>query len=335
MADNFTLSDGVWHDTLEYLCDEIFDFTTINGFFFILIFIFSITGNGLLLCVLVFYENLKNATNLFIFNLICSDLAFTLTLPFWAIYYLHHWVFGDFFCKFVTAAYFVGVYSSVILLTAMTVDRFITVVLYNWSSTWLTRQRYTIGACAGAWVISIAASLSNAINVQVETNMDNITTCEASIDSHGDRVGYYLQVTLLFFLPFAIIVFCYSAILKTVLQASNRRRYRTVVVILCIVSAFFICWGPYNMFLFIENFYEPQSCKAEERMETAYNVCRILAFSHCCMNPLLYVLSQKLRKHLSDLLSCKNVKRRHMERETGQNNSGFQNAMELSANAFK
>ncbi|XP_034038498.1 C-C chemokine receptor type 3-like [Thalassophryne amazonica] len=91
--------------------------------------ILSLLANLLVLVILVKYENLKSLTNLFILNMACSDLIFTITLPFWAVYYLNHWVFGVFLCHFVEAAYFVGMYSSIILLTAMTVDRFATVVL--------------------------------------------------------------------------------------------------------------------------------------------------------------------------------------------------------------
>lgn len=290
MASNSTMSDG----GVKYICNETFDFETISGAFFILIFIFSVTGNVLLLCVLIIYENLKNVTNLFVLNLACSDLVFTFTLPFWAVYHLHHWVFGDFACKFMTAAYIVGLYSSVILLTAMTVDRFVTVVLHNWPNKPVRRQRCAMAACAAAWTISIAASVSDAIQMKVEIQWNDLYSCEGPSDGPNVYLGYYLQVSLLFFLPFAIIVFCYCAILKTVLQASNRKRHRTVVVVLCIVTAFFLCWGPYNILLLIQSLHEPEGCDEQKHWDIACSICHILAFSHCCMNPLLYMLSQKL-----------------------------------------
>lgn len=320
MANNFTGNDGGVNNSSDvgYRNDETFTINTITGAFFILIFIFSVMGNCLLLCVLVFYENLKNVTNLFTLNLACSDLIFTVTLPFWAVDQLQHWIFGDFACKFMTLLYFLGFYSSVILLTAITVDRFIIVVLHNWPSKPLRRQRCAMVACAAAWAISIAASVSDAIKVKVKIHFYS-STCEEHSDVSDEKLGYYLQVSLLFFLPFAIVIFCYSAILKTVLQAKNRKRHRTVVVVLCIVAAFFICWGPYNIVLVL-SLYEPES-----HYEVAYNICLILAYSHCCMNPLLYMLSQKLRRHLLDLLRCEKARRRKRERGTGQSTSVFQN----------
>ncbi|XP_075954417.1 chemokine XC receptor 1-like [Anarhichas minor] len=334
MESNSTVSGGHVDDSSDvvYLCDEMFDFNTFSGAFFILIFIFSVAANCLLLLVLVTHENLKDVTNLFILNLACSDLIFSFTLPFWAVYYLHHWVFGEFTCKLMTAVYIVGLYSSTVLLTAMTVDRFIIVVLHNWPINSVKRQRFAMVACVASWVIGTAASLRDAFKVKVE-HSDGISSCEDPSDDHDIKLGYYLQVSLLFFLPLAIIVFCYSAILKTVLQAPNRKRYRTVVVVLCIVAAFFICWGPFNILLFIASFYEPKDCDATERLEIAYSICRILAYSHCCMNPLLLMHSQKLRRHLLDLLCCKKAKKKNREIDIGQSASVYQNVYFVAQNS--
>lgn len=321
----------VYDGGLVYLCEPGTDFDSINAAFFWLIFIVSVTGNGLLLHILFHFENLRNVTNLFVLNLTCSDLVFTITLPFWAIYHTSHWVFGDLACKFLTAAYFVGLYSSVILLTAITVDRFITVVVQNQLSTSVRRHRCAMGACAGAWIISIAASLSEAVDTVVEEVRDGFFTCGASSSYSDSKLGYYLQVSLLFFLPFAIIVFCYSAILRTVMHTSNRRKLRTVMVVLSIVLVFFVCWGPYHIMLLVHTLYQPRGCIAEESFYLANDICRLLAYSHCCMNPLLYMFSQKLRRHLVRLFRCETVRRRNSDRGSRQGSSNvFQNGVVTS-----
>ncbi|XP_006792463.1 chemokine XC receptor 1-like [Neolamprologus brichardi] len=312
MENNMTTNDGV-RDPVHYSCTV--EFPIFTGTFFILIFISSLIGNSLLLCVLFIYEGLKSITNIFILNLACSDLIFTITLPFWAVHHLHHWVFGDFICKFMTAAFFAGLYSSVILLTAMTVARFIRVVLPNWKNNHAIRKKCAVGACIAAWIISISASLSDATKVKVKSRFGK----NYCYDESEDKLGRYLQVSLLFFLPFAIIIFCYSAILKTVLQGLNRKKHKTIAVLLCIVAASFICWGPYHIMLLIKSLNTNNDCKVLKWLEVAYNICEMLAYSHCCMNPLLYMLSKKLRKHLLNLLRCKNVRRKNRERDTRQN----------------
>ncbi|KAK1878652.1 C-X-C chemokine receptor type 6 [Dissostichus eleginoides] len=207
------------------VCERVFVMETFRGSSFILIFILSIIGNCLLLYAISLYENLRNVTNLFVLNLACSDLMITVTLPFWAIGDLQDWVFGDFACTFLTSARIVGVYSSVILLTAMTVDRFITVVLHNMPRNKVRRQRFAALSCAAAWIISISVSIHVATKVTVE-DWGGRSRFLISI-SYVD-LAFQLAVSLLFFFLLSIIVFCYSAILKTVLQASNRRKHRTM-----------------------------------------------------------------------------------------------------------
>ncbi|KAM3866250.1 chemokine XC receptor 1 [Diretmus argenteus] len=330
---NGTVLDYCGDGEVEYLCDDLAFTGSISAALFFLIFIFSVTGNGLLLCVLIRYEDLKKVTNIFVLNLACSDLVFTLTLPFWAVDQLSHWIFRDFACKFLMGAFFVGLYSSVILLTAMTVDRFATVVVQKWPSTSGRRQKCAVGACSVAWVVSILASLSDAINSQVEDRGEGTFTCGASstLESTEVKIGYYLQVSLLFFLPCAIIIFCYSAILRTILHAVTRKKHRTVVVVLCIVVAFFMCWAPYNVLVLVLSLYEPQSCSAQEHLYFAFEICRLLAYSHCCMNPVLYMLSQKFRGHLVHLLRCGKAQRNEMEMQKSNDlNSGRMDNVTLS-----
>ena len=320
-----------YDDGASYLC-EISDFGTIISSIYISIFVFSLAGNVLVLGVLLFGEKLKNVTSVFVLNLACSDLVFTLTIPFFAYYQLHHWVFGEYACKFVTAAYIVGVYSSVILLTALTVDRFVTVVL-QWPNNPTRRKRFAVISCAAAWFISGAASVNDAIKVKVELQSNNLSSCEDSSQNSEVNLGYYLQVALLFFLPFAIIMFCYSVIIKTILRASNRRMYRPVIMILCIVAVFFICWGPYNIILIIKIFYKPQTCYMEESLYIAYTVCHIIAYSHCCMNPLLYMIPATFRKHLWKVLCCRNSEKMERETAVGRSNISLHNTVLMTQNS--
>ncbi|XP_037537281.1 chemokine XC receptor 1-like [Nematolebias whitei] len=286
---NLTDDGGDDGDGNIIICNS-FDFSTINGYIFILITIISVIGNILLIFALHTQKDLNSVIKTHILNLACSDLIFTASLPFWSYYHLHHWIFGDFMCKFITMVHFVGLYSSIFILTALTVDRFIAVVLNKWWNNNL-RKRCAVGASVAAWIISIAASVYDTSKIQVEEDY----YCEANYDVD---LGYYFQVSLLFLLPLIIIIFCLFAIIMTVFQSTSRQRHKAIGIVFCTISAYFICWGPYNFLLFIKFLYEPKGCKAVELLETTYNICRILAFSHCCVNPSLCLLSQTVRRHL-------------------------------------
>lgn len=294
------------NDSLVYFCDdEGLDFAAVDGALFAVIFILSFAGNVFIACALLLQKTRNTVTNLFVLNVVFADLAFALTLPFWSVYYLHHWVFGTTMCKLVFVLYITGQYSSIILLTAMTVDRFQTIVL-QWPKNCGRRLRCAQAACVAAWLIGVGASVGDARNAEVITYEDH-WLCEDSSDSGTITVGFYLQVSLLFFLPFAVIAFCYSAILKTVLRASNRKKQRTVVMVLCIVVAFFVCWAPYSVLLLVSASVKEYDCSVKQRLSMATSVCRLLAFCHCCVNPVLYMSSQKLQKILWDFLRSKIV----------------------------
>ncbi|XP_073705919.1 chemokine XC receptor 1 [Garra rufa] len=273
-----------------------------TGVCYAMIFCLSILGNGFLVCALTCYEDLKRATNLFMFCLALFDLLFTLTLPFWCVELLDHWIFGDVVCKIATAAYFVGIYGSLILLTAMTLDRFVVVVIRSY---WLTRSRRlkcSKAACVAAWIISLIACLRDSIAAKAEERHIKTYDCKSSSE-YDDNVGYYAQTILLFLVPFAIIVFCYTKIILTLMTTSARQKYRTVIMVLCIIIAFFICWGPYHIIMVLMSIYGFDECE-HKQLHVAFIVCRILAFSHCCMNPVLYIVRGKYRNLLTSILFC-------------------------------
>lgn len=278
------------------------DYRMTTAVCYAVVFCLSILGNGFLICALTCYEDLKRATNLFMFCLALFDLLFTLTLPFWCVEFLHHWVFGDVACKIVTGAYFVGIYGSLILLTAMTLDRFVVVVVRSY---WLTRSRRlkcSKAACVGAWIISLIACMRDSVASKAQIDHIDTYACK-STNTEDDTVGYYSQLILLFLIPFAIIVFCYTKIILTLMSTSTRQKHRTVILVLCIVIAFFICWGPYHIIIVLMSIYEFDA-SVHYDLHVAFVVCRILAFSHCCMNPALYILRGKYRNLLSSFLFC-------------------------------
>ncbi len=87
------------------------------------------------------------------------------------------------------------------------------------------------------------------------------------------------------------------------MSTSTRQKYKTVILVLCIVIAFFICWGPYHIIIVLMSIYGFDACE-HYQLHVAFIVCRILAFSHCCINPALYIVRGKYRNLLSSLLFC-------------------------------
>ncbi|KAF7692394.1 chemokine XC receptor 1 [Silurus meridionalis] len=293
------------NDSYEYIYDGLIvqchleKYDHISGICFIAICCFSFLGNGLLVYALARYEDLKRVTMLFLLYLAVFDLLFTMTLPFWAVDHLIEWIFGDFMCKVLTGAYFVGLYGSLMLLTAMTVDCFFFIVVRSQWFTWRRRLYCAKAAFVGSALISFGASMKEVLNSTVETE-HSVRLCR-SLSSDDDHVGYYTQFAMLFVLPLVIISLCYGKILHTIMSSSGRRRYKTVLVVFLIILAFVVCWGPYHVVLIVK----PQKPIANCRLDQIFIACRILAYFHCCVNPLLFLIRARSRKILSTLLCCK------------------------------
>uniref|UniRef100_A0A671KFM4 Chemokine XC receptor 1-like n=1 Tax=Sinocyclocheilus anshuiensis TaxID=1608454 RepID=A0A671KFM4_9TELE len=265
--------------------------TAITPVIFIIIVLFSCVGNTLVVWVLVKYENLKSLTNTFLLNLALSDLIFTFGLPFWAYYYIYGWTLGDPACKAVNFVFYTGYYSSIIFLTVLTIHRYMAVV-HPMSVVMSRKSLHCYVTSLVIWIISLCAAIPQA-------RFNSVVT--------------YLQNSF-FIIAFVIIAFCYTVILGRLLRPTSHTRRKTVQLILFIVVFFFLGWGPYNVAIFLDSLISWKispfnDCKLSESIDYLMYVSRMVAFSHCCLNPVFYVfMGIKFRNHLKKMLwtYCKN-----------------------------
>ncbi|XP_008935568.1 PREDICTED: chemokine XC receptor 1 [Merops nubicus] len=265
-----------------------------------LVFLFSLLGNCLVLWILFKYENLTSLTNVFIIDLCVSDLVFSCMLPFWAVEQSFGWVFGEFLCRASNAVFSVGYYSGVFFLSALTALRYVSVV--SPLST-LPSQTRRCGLLLSLliWAGSVLIVVPEVIHTTVQENLEGHKICDFA-EWKWKKVDIY-QRNVLFLLSFGVILFCYFKILIILLRTRSRRKHRTVKLILIIVLAFFLCWAPYNILSFLFTFPSP-TCQYLKDTSLAFYISRQIAFSHCCLNPVLYVLvGVKFKRHLFRLCS--------------------------------
>ncbi|XP_029445517.1 C-C chemokine receptor type 3-like [Rhinatrema bivittatum] len=291
------------HDTIQFGASII-------PIFYHLVFICSILGNGLILFILVKYEKMKTVTNLFILNLVVSDLLFAFSLPFWATYYSSEWIFGDGMCKLMTVVYYLGFYSCILFLTMMTMDRYLAVV-HAVSAARTRRICYATVASIIVWAISLLATIPKFFLYGTRKDFREGILCEetgyaADNIQTWKLVGYYQQLILFFLIPLAIILYCYLLIVVKLFRTKMHGKYKAVKLIFIIVLVFFLCWTPYNVVVFLKTRQKSQvsardSCNNE--LDYAFYICRNIAYFHCCINPFFYTfVGTKFRRHLSVLL---------------------------------
>ncbi|XP_035860945.1 chemokine XC receptor 1-like isoform X4 [Sander lucioperca] len=292
-----TTTDNYYYEDYD---DEICNTNGVNQFvavftpvFFSIVIILSLLGNILVIVILAKYENLKSLTNAFILNLAVSDLFFTAGLPFWAYSHMYGWTLGEHVCKIVNFVFYIGFYSSGILLILMTAHRYVA-VMNPLSNIVSTTGSYSVVACVIIWLVSILVASPAFIFTKVEQNH-----C-VNANSYWSLWGIYQQNSL-FIVSSVVFMFCYSQIMCRLLRpTAQRRKNKTLKLIFTLMVVFFVSWAPYNVVLFQKSLYfwpQPpadsktvaETCKTLEQLDYAFYISQLFAFSHCCLNPVFYV----------------------------------------------
>lgn len=283
------------------------DITDITNFsshllppFYIAIFIVSMLGNGAVLWILFKFEKLNTVTNIFLINLVASDLVFTLGMPFRAVYHSSEWSFGQVGCKLMNGTYYLGFYSSVLFLTLMTFDRYLAVVHAVASAKW-RQSCYAYISASIVWIVS--ALMSVEIFLYYDLNPDPLQglICTEMGDPKHKIIGTYFQVALFFIFPLVVVLYCYIRIGLRVLSTRMRSKQRPLKLIFAIVVLFFMCWTPYNVILVMKENDSENYC--DYSLYYLQYITHSIANLYFCINPVLYTfLGRKFQSHVRRLL---------------------------------
>ncbi|XP_030359978.1 proteinase-activated receptor 2-like [Strigops habroptila] len=270
------------------------------------ILLVGLPANALACWVLV--TNFRRCSStLFLLNLASADLLFALLLPFKISYHLlgNHWLFGDYLCRTMMAFFYGNMYSSILFLTCIGLERYISVMhpfLWKGSSqTWVK-----VGVCVGIWLV-VGLGMTPLLLCPQTSHISslNITTCHDVLgkDKHTFLVYYFLcLVGLGFGLPFVIMTISYSCILVQLL--AKERRYGQVVHVLAVVLLVFIlCFTPSNVLLFIHYMLEAKGCHNVTYIW--YTVALVLSAFNNCFDPFVYFyVSRDFRSWVRDAGGC-------------------------------
>ncbi|MBN3321472.1 CXCR1 protein, partial [Atractosteus spatula] len=267
------------------------------------VFLLSLLGNILVIYVICCMEKQKSSTEIYLLNLAISDLFFTLTLPFWVVYENSEWIFGDFMCKLVSVMQEANFYSGILLLACISIDRYLAIV--HATQAFIKKRLLVRTLCIGVWLMAALLSLPILIYRQAFNSVSRKRIiCYEHINA--EQLGKwrvairFLRHTVGFFIPLVIMVFCYGFTMKTLCQTRSGQKHRAMRVIFSVVLAFIICWLPYNVIMFVDTLMRgnviTETCSLQNQIDATMQVTQILAFMHCCINPILYAfIGQKFR----------------------------------------
>ncbi|KAG5267485.1 hypothetical protein AALO_G00222280 [Alosa alosa] len=276
-----------------------------------IIFLLGIIGNGLVVIVMGYQRKSRTMTDKYRLHLSVADLLFVLTLPFWAVEAASdQWYFGGFMCVAVHMIYTVNLYSSVLILAFISLDRYLAVVRATNSQgprKLLAERIIYVGVWLPAALLTVPDLVfAKAENITVRTSCQRVYPEPSSVW----RAAFQFQhIVVGFVLPGLVILICYCIIISKLAHGTKGTQKRkalktTVVLIVC----FFSCWLPYCAGILVDTLLilnvVPHSCELEQGLEKWIFVTEALAYFHCCLNPILYAfLGVKFKKSARSALS--------------------------------
>ncbi|XP_076995505.1 proteinase-activated receptor 1 [Tamandua tetradactyla] len=269
-----------------------------------------------LTAILVFVVKMKvrKPAVVYMLHLALADLLFVGVLPFKIAYYFSggDWRFGSGMCRFVTAAFYCNMYASVLLMTAISVDRCLAVVYPIRSLSWRTLGR-AAGACLAVWAVALGGVVPLLLQEQTTRVPGlNITTCHDVLNAtllQGYYANYFSAFSaVFFFVPLAISTVCYACIIRCLSSsavANRSKKSRALFLSAAVFCIFVICFGPTNVLL-IMHYSSLSLHPATEAAYFAYLLCVCVSSISCCIDPLVYYFaSSECQRYLYSILCCK------------------------------
>lgn len=263
--------------------------------FYTLVFVVSVPLNLLAVAMFVRYIRPKKPAVIYMLNLSCTDLFFGLLLPFKISYHYHgnNWIYGEWMCRAVTAAFYCNMYCSVLLISSIGMDRLLAVVYPIASLTWRSPQTASL-VCITIWLLALGgvAPLLSSTQTVFLPSLD-ITTCHdvQDVDKLQSYYLYFFPVyaSVFFFVPLVLTVGCYVRIVQVLAAANveNRsKKTRAVVMTVLVLVMFVLCFTPTNILLMVH--YVQLSHSSSDSSYQAYLLSLCVGSLSCCMDPLLY-----------------------------------------------
>ncbi|KAL4669951.1 hypothetical protein H8959_008505 [Pygathrix nigripes] len=235
------------------------------------IFLFPIgfVGNILILVVNISFREKMTIPDLYFINLAVADLILVADSLI-EVFNLHEQYYDiAVLCTFMSLFLQVNMYSSVFFLTWMSFDRYIALARAMRCSLFRTKHHARL-SCGLIWMASVSATLVPFTAVHLQ-HTDEACFCFADV-----REVQWLEVTLGFIVPFAIIGLCYSLIVRVL-----------------------------NVFISVHLLQrtQPGAAPCKQSFRHAHpltgHIVNLAAFSNSCLNPLIYsFLGETFREKL-------------------------------------
>ena len=184
--------------------------------------VLGVTGNSLVIYVIVSCQRMRTVTNFLLLNLAVADLSFVVVIPPSTAYVFatNRWPFGDAACRLMhylvnVTAYVINVtaYVTVYTLVLISVIRYMTIVHATSTARYRTTSR-VVAMIVSVWILTLV--VNTPVLANYGTTVDPLTgTSDCVIASLSAAKQLYASFFVFaYVVPLAIIVVCSVGILR-------------------------------------------------------------------------------------------------------------------------
>ncbi|KAK9975298.1 hypothetical protein ABG768_023351 [Culter alburnus] len=296
----------------------------IIAFLILIIGTLGVTGNALVMFAFYSNKKLRNLPNYFIMNLAVSDFLMAITQsPMFFINCLYkEWMFGELGCKIYAFCGALFGITSMINLLAISIDRYL-VITKPLQTIQRNSKRRTSLAILCIWLYSLAWSLAPLIGWSSYIPEGLMTSCtwDYVSPSPANRSYTMMLCCFVFFIPLAMILFCYLFMFLSIRQASRdlerlssqkssfvkhqsmRSEWKLAKIAAVVIVVYVLSWAPYACVTLI-------AWAGHANILTPYSktLPAVIAKSSAIYNPFIYaIIHTKYRATLAEKvpgLSC-------------------------------
>ncbi|KAM9033023.1 P2Y purinoceptor 2-like [Sarcophilus harrisii] len=241
-----------------------------------------------------------SCSTIYLANLMVADLLYLATLPFLIVNYSlgDRWPFGAALCRLVRFLFYTNLYGSVLLLTCISVHRFLG-VCYPVRSLALRTRRLARRGAGAAWALVVAQALPTLAFSETGARAGRTVCYDLSRpDNFGRFFAYGALLTFSgFVLPFLVILVCSWLMVRSLLRPAEARagagaRAKSVRTLLAVCGLFALCFGPFHVTrsVYLVFRLRDTSCALLTGLSAAYKLWRPLVGLSSCLNPVLFFL---------------------------------------------
>ncbi|XP_063703924.1 tachykinin-like peptides receptor 86C [Culicoides brevitarsis] len=284
----------------------------------------AISGNAIVIWIVLAHRRMRTVTNYFLLNLSLADLLMsTLNCVFNFIFMLNSdWPFGAAYCTINNFIANVSVGCSVFTLCAITLDRYIAIVRPLQHRTSRKKARiFLLIIWVSSCLLAAPCIMYSTTMTKTYMNGKSRTVCYMLWPdgryptSMADYIYNIVFLTVTYAIPMMIMLVCYTSMGRelwgsrsigehTERQMESMKSKKKVVRMFIIVCTIFaICWLPYQLF-FIYAYHNPKFTSSSYAQHM-YLGFYWLAMAQSMVNPIIYYwMNGRFRVYFQQAICC-------------------------------